>query len=64
MLGLPLKGESLFEWIENDGVGEPIVVPEGGMLDKSDRTKGWRARMFGNCMRMMSKNPASSVVNM
>lgn len=34
-----------------------------GKLDKTDRTKGWRSRMFANCMKMMSNIPAFSMTN-
>jgi len=38
-------------------------VGPDGKLDKTDRTKGWRSRMFANCMKMMSNIPAFSMTN-
>jgi hypothetical protein len=42
----------LFDWFENDGVGE--LKTGDGKIDKSDRTKGWRARRFGNCLKFLT----------
>jgi hypothetical protein len=47
-----------FDWFENDGVGEPKML--GGKLDKSDRTKGWRARRFGNTMKYLTSGGGHS----
>lgn len=52
------KYASPFDWLENDGVGEPKLL--GGKLDKSDRTKGWRARRFGNTMKYLTSGGGHS----
>ena len=43
------KNADVFDFFENDGVGEPKIG--NGTIDKSDRSKGWRARRFGNAMK-------------
>jgi 6-hydroxytryprostatin B O-methyltransferase len=58
-LAFDLKGENLFQWFDNDGAGEARGLH--GEVDKSDRTKGWRARRFGDAMKFwMSQGVASS----
>jgi 6-hydroxytryprostatin B O-methyltransferase len=46
------KYTDLFGWMENDGAGELKISDE--KIDKSDRTKGWRARRFGNTMKYLT----------
>lgn len=53
-----LEDTSLFHWMETDGVGEPRIGL--GEVDKTDRTKGWRAKMFGQAMRCISSGGATA----
>ena len=57
-LAFNLKGENLFQFFESDGVGEASAV--NGKVDKFDRTKGWRARRFGNAMKFMMSHGVSA----
>lgn len=43
---------NFFGWFNNDGVGEP--KDSDGKIDKFDRSKGWRARRFGNVMKFFT----------
>ena len=57
-LAFDLKEENLFQWFESDGAGEARA--ENGEVDKFDRTKGWRARRFGNAMKFMMSHGVSA----
>lgn len=57
-LAFNLEGENLFQFFENDGVGE--AKASDGKIDKFDRTKGWRARRFGNAMKFMMSHGVSA----
>lgn len=45
-----------FEWIDIDGTGEPPKEVSEGKVVNDDRTKGWRARRFGNAMKCMMQS--------
>jgi hypothetical protein len=55
---LDVKGEQFFQLLENDGASEPKASE--GEVDKTDRTKGWRARRFGEAMKFMTTFGVSS----
>jgi len=45
-----------FKWIDIDGAGEPPKDVSEGKVVNGDRTKGWRARRFGNAMKFMMQS--------